>query len=60
MGLPAHQATTRHLGAAYPFAAEPGLAGEGVLIGRDLLGGAFVYDPFVLYRRGVLTNSSIC
>lgn len=59
MALPAHQATTRHLGAAYPFAAEPGLGGEGVLIGRDLLGGAFAYDPFVLYRRGVLTNPNM-
>ncbi len=59
MPVPAHQATTRHLGAAYPFAAEPGLGGEGVLVGRDLLGGAFVYDPFVLYRNGVLTNPNM-
>ncbi|HUY63351.1 MAG TPA: hypothetical protein VMV14_02410 [Acidimicrobiales bacterium] len=59
MSVAAHQATTRHLGAAYPFAAEPGLGGEGVLVGRDLFGGAFVYDPFVLYRRGVLTNPNM-
>ena len=59
MGVPSHQATTRHLGAAYPFASEPGLGGEGALIGRDLLGGAFAYDPFVLYRRGVLTNPNM-
>jgi hypothetical protein len=56
---PAHQATTRHLGAAYPFAAEAGLGGEGVLVGRDLFGGAFVYDPFVLYRRGLLSNPNM-
>ena len=49
---PAHQVTTRHLGAAYPFASEPGLGGRGVLIGRDLFGGAFAYDPFELYRDG--------
>jgi type IV secretory pathway VirB4 component len=55
----AHQATTRHLGAAYPFATEPGLGSEGVLVGRDLFGGAFVYDPFVLYRRGVLSNPNM-
>jgi len=30
-----------------------------VLIGRDLLGGAFVYDPFELYRRGLLTNPNM-
>ena len=59
MGVPAHQATTRHLGAAYPFASEAGLGGQGVLIGRDLLGGAFVYDPFELYRRGLLTNPNM-
>jgi len=56
---PAHQATTRHLGAAYPFMSEPGLGVEGVLIGRDLLGGAFAYDPFALYRGGALTNPNM-
>jgi len=59
VSVPAHQATTRHLGAAYPFASEAGLGGRGVLIGRDLLGGAFVYDPFELYRRGLLTNPNM-
>ena len=59
MALPAHQATTRHLGAAYPFAVEAGLGGDGVLVGRDLFGGAFVYDPFVLYRRAVLSNPNM-
>jgi hypothetical protein len=48
--------TTRHLCAAYPLASEAGLGHEGVLIGRDVLGGSFVYDPFVLYRNGVVTN----
>src|SRR5271166_1553797 len=59
MGAPAHNATTRHLGAVYPFASEPGLGVDGVLVGRDLLGGAFAYDPFALYRRGVLTNPNM-
>src|SRR5579863_8879475 len=59
MAVPAHQATTRHLGAAYPFTAEPGLGGAGVLVGRDLLGGAFCYDPFELYGAGVLTNPNM-
>ena len=59
MGVPAHEATTRHLGAAYPFASEAGLGGRGVLIGRDLLGGAFAYDPFELYRSGHLTNPNM-
>lgn len=59
MAVPAHHATTRHLGAAYPFAAERDLGGAGVLVGRDLFGGAFVFDPFVLYRRGVLSNPNM-
>jgi hypothetical protein len=54
--VPAHVTTTRHLCAAYPLASEAGLGHEGVLIGRDVLGGSFVYDPFVLYRNGVVTN----
>ena len=59
MAPAAHQATTRHLGAAYPFAAEPGLGTAGVLVGRDLLGGAFVYDPFELYARAALSNPNM-
>jgi hypothetical protein len=38
---------------------EAGLGHEGVLIGRDVLGGSFVYDPFVLYRQGVVTNPNM-
>ena len=58
-GLPAHVVTTRHLCAAYPLVAEAGLGHDGVLIGRDVLGGSFVYDPFALYRSGVVTNPNM-
>ncbi len=58
-GLPAHVATTRHLCAAYPLVAEAGLGHRGVLIGRDVLGGSFVYDPFALYRSGMVTNPNM-
>ncbi len=57
--VPAHVATTRHLCAAYPLVTEAGLGHEGVLVGRDVLGGSFVYDPFVLYRQGVVTNPNM-
>ena len=57
--VPAHTVTTRHLGAAYPFVAEAGLGHRGVLIGGDLLGGAFVYDPFELYGQGVVSNPNM-
>ncbi len=67
MAHPAHETTTRHLGALYPFVSEPGLVvddasgghGGGVLVGRDVLGGTFTYDPFELYRRGALTNPNM-
>jgi hypothetical protein len=52
-------ATTRHLCAAYPLVSEAGLGHQGVLIGRDVLGGSFVYDPFALYRQGVITNPNM-
>ncbi len=55
----AHVATTRHLGGAYPLATEAGLGHVGVLIGRDLLGGSFVYDPFALYQQGIVTNPNM-
>jgi hypothetical protein len=56
--LPAHVATTAQLGAAYPLASGRGLE-SGVLVGRDLLGGCFAFDPFELYARGVLTNPNM-
>lgn len=59
MRSPAHRATTAHLGAIYPFVSEGGLGGRGVLVGRDLLGGSFIYDPFELYANGTLTNPNM-
>jgi hypothetical protein len=58
-GLAAHQVTTRHLGGAYPFLAEGGIGGRGVLIGDDLFGGAFAFDPFELYEQGKLSNPNV-
>src|SRR6202167_6584788 len=57
--VPAHQITTRNLGAAYPFIAEAGLGQRGVVIGDDLLGGSFVFDPFELYAQGVVSNPNM-
>lgn len=57
--VPAHQVTTRHLGAAYPLVAESGLGHRGVLVGRDVLGGSFVHDPFVLYEAGVVSSPNM-
>ena len=57
--MPAHQVTTRNLGAAYPFIAEAGLGRRGVVIGDDLLGGSFVFDPFELYAAGIVSNPNM-
>lgn len=52
-----HRATTEILAAAYPFLAEAGLGSEGIFIGQDAWSGSsFCYDPWVLYRTGVITN----
>jgi type IV secretory pathway VirB4 component len=53
---PGHRSTTRHAQAIYPFMAAGGLGGRGVFIGRDSSGGAFCYDPWVLYGEGVLDD----
>jgi hypothetical protein len=50
-----HQLSTAHFQAAYPAVAEAGLGAQGVYIGTDLHGGSFVYDPWLLYQRGVLS-----
>ncbi|MDR3106607.1 MAG: ATP-binding protein [Bifidobacteriaceae bacterium] len=58
--LAKHQDTTAVLAGAYPFLAEGGLGSEGVFVGQDMFGGAsFVYDPWVLYRDGVITAPNI-
>ena len=57
--MPAHHVTTRNLGAAYPFIAEAGLGQRGTVIGDDLLGGSFVFDPFELYAQSVLSNPNM-
>jgi type IV secretory pathway VirB4 component len=58
--VPPHAATSATLAGAYPFLAEAGLGSAGVLVGTDLLsGGAFVYDPWVLYQQGALTNPNV-
>jgi hypothetical protein len=58
--LPKHQDTTAVLAGAYPFLAEGGLGSEGVFVGADMYGGSsFVYDPWVLYKNGVITAPNI-
>ncbi|HTW97754.1 MAG TPA: ATP-binding protein [Acidimicrobiales bacterium] len=59
MRVPCHEATTAQLAAAHPFAASSALPARGVLVGRDLLGGLFVHDPFDLYASGAITNPNM-
>ena len=53
---PGHRFTTRHAQAIYPFMAAGGFGGRGVYVGRDTSGGAFCYDPWVLYGDGALDD----
>ncbi|HXD63546.1 MAG TPA: DUF87 domain-containing protein [Solirubrobacteraceae bacterium] len=53
---PGHRSTTRHAQAIYPFINPGGLGGRGVYIGHDSGGGAFCYDPWVLYADGALDD----
>ncbi|MBL3678869.1 ATP-binding protein [Leucobacter chromiireducens] len=54
--LPRHQDTSATLSGHYPFLAEGGLGSAGTFIGQDLYsGGSFVYDPWQLYKQGVIT-----
>lgn len=57
--LPRHEATTAQVCACYPFGGTPSLGVHGVVIGRDLYGGVFCYDPFELYRLGLCTNPNM-
>nr|WP_255524025.1 ATP-binding protein [Terrabacter sp. MAHUQ-38] len=55
--LPSHRGTSDVVAGAYPFLAEGGLGSEGVYVGQDAWsGGGFCFDPWVLYRDGVITN----
>ena len=56
---PGHRVTTRHAQAIYPFMAPGGLGGRGVFIGRDSAGGAFCFDPWVLYSEGALDDPNV-
>jgi type IV secretory pathway VirB4 component len=56
---PGHRSTTRHAQAIYPFIAPGGLGGRGVFIGRDSSGGAFCFDPWVLYADGLLDDPNV-
>jgi hypothetical protein len=58
--IPRHQDTSATLAGAYPFLAEGGLGSDGVFVGQDLYSGSsFVYDPWVLYARGVITAPNL-
>src|SRR5262249_573421 len=55
----APRVTPRHLGAAYPFMVEAPLSHRGVLLGQDVFGGPFVYDPWELYAEGLISNPNM-
>ena len=56
---PAHRATTAHLQSVYPFVSDGSMGQIGPLVGRDLMGGPFRFDPWELYTAGRLTNPNV-
>ena len=58
--LPKHQDTSATLAGQYPFLAEAGFGSQGVFVGQDLYsGGSFVFDPWTLYQRGIMSAPNI-
>ena len=58
--IPPHQDTSATLAGAYPFLAEGGMGSAGVFVGQDMYSsGSFVYDPWELYRQGIITAPNI-
>lgn len=56
IGISAHETTTAHLGALYPLVFSTTRSTPGAVIGQDLFGGTFCFDPFTRYEAGELTN----
>ncbi len=56
---PAHSTTTAHACAAYPFVADGGLGRSGVYVGRDAFGGAFCFDPLLLYPEVITSQNTV-
>jgi len=60
MRLRAQEETTAQVAGTYPFVAERGFTADGAYIGRDrFTRGAFRFDPFELYRAGLLPNPNV-
>ena len=58
--VPTHQDTSATLAGVYPFLAEGGMGSAGVFVGQDLYSsGSFVYDPWDLYRQGMISAPNI-
>ncbi|NNN21042.1 MAG: DUF87 domain-containing protein, partial [Acidimicrobiales bacterium] len=59
MKIPSHHATTAHLGAIFPFFSENHMLAKSVVIGSNLFGGTFCFDPFEMYANGVISNPNM-
>ena len=59
--IPMHRATTCHLASLYPLHANAGLGAKGIYMGIDHEAGnsSFHFDPFELYRQGVITSPNM-
>jgi hypothetical protein len=54
-----HRLTTAHLQAAYPFVGATDSRAAGPLLGRDLTGASFCFDPWQRYAAGDITGPNM-
>lgn len=54
-----HRLTTAHLQAAYPFVGATDSTPSGPLLGRDLTGASFCFDPWQRYAAGDITGPNM-
>jgi len=60
LSLPPHRVTTAHASSLYPFVAGDAPGRDGVVLGVDALSGSpFVFDPFLAYRAGLVSNPNV-
>ncbi len=59
MKMQNHRASGRHIGSIYPFGHDLPLLDYGTYIGDNIFGNPFLFDPFELYRKQLITNPNM-
>lgn len=59
ISLPLHRFTTKNVGAINTFFVNRAKQQNGIILGRNLHGGVFCFDPFKLYASGLITSPNV-